>query len=331
MRLSKLFSTATLLLAAVTLVSCRGQISDKPPIQLQRNMMQQDRFNAQQENTFFEDNRSMRLPVEGTIARGEMRENLEYHEGIDESGEFTDQIPVELTRSFLYRGKERYDIFCATCHGGTGDGRGIIITGQYGYVPPPSFHDNRILEMPDGEIYSAIYNGVRTMPSYRSQVPVQDRWAIVAYIRALQSSQNVPEAEMEQYDVDLSELQRAWTEEQELLAAREAEREAAAGPPAEASADRGRELFTQQGCQACHSTDGVSGIGPTLADLYQKEVELQDGSTVTADEEYLRESIVEPSAKISAGYPAAMPPFAHLADDEIDSLIEYIETLSNNE
>ena len=92
------------------------------------------------------------------------------------------------------------------------------MTGQYGYVPAPTFHQDRLRETPDGEICSAIYNGVRNMPSYAHQVPVEDRWAIVSYVRALQASQYVSENEIAEYDIDLEELKSEYAAEQEALA-----------------------------------------------------------------------------------------------------------------
>lgn len=319
---------SVIMLIAVTLVSCRGQLSEKPPVHPQQNMYFQERFNAQQENPFFADNRSMRPPVEGTIARGGLRENTELFEGIDEDGDFVEDFPVDITRDLLYRGQDRYDIFCTMCHGGTGDGQGIIMTGQYGYVPAPSFHDERVRVLPVGEIYSAIYNGVRTMPSYRSQIPVEDRWAIVAYVRALQQSQNVDEETLQQYDVDIAALQEEYIQEQERLAALEEERTVSEAE-GDVSIERGQQLFTQNGCQACHSVDGTPMIGPTMAGLFGEDVELDDGSIVTADEEYLYESITEPGASVTAGYANVMPAFGHLSDDDINSLIEYIKSLED--
>ncbi len=180
---------------------CQGMPSEKPPIHVNPNMDWQERFNAQQENPFFEDNRSDRLPVEGTVSRGGLKADLAYYEGVTENGNYVSRIPVELNRAIVERGKERYQIFCTMCHGGTGAGDGIVI--GYGYVPPPSFNEDRILNMPDGELYSAIYNGVRSMPSYRHQIPVEDRWAIVAYIRALQRSQNATPQDLERLGVDV--------------------------------------------------------------------------------------------------------------------------------
>lgn len=319
------FSLIAVLAVALTLVSCRGQLSDKPPVHPQQNMYFQERFNAQQENSFFENNMAMRAPVEGTVARGELRDNIALYEGITENGDFVEEFPMEITKEFLYRGQDRYDVFCTMCHGGTGDGQGIIMTGQYGYVPAPSFHLDRILAMPDGEIYSAIYNGIRNMPSYATQIPVEDRWAIVAYVRALQESQNADEEILREYNVDIAALQAAYTQEQERLA--ELEEEQTSDSESEVSIERGQQLFTQNGCQACHSVDGAAMIGPTLAGLFESEREFTDGSTAVADEEYLYESITEPGARITAGYDNVMPPFGHLSDDDVYSIVEYIKSL----
>ncbi len=326
MKLAKTRISA-LLIVSFAFISCRGQISDKPPVHPNPNMDFQERFNAQEENPFFADGRSMRTPVEGTIARGNLRNNTAYYEGVDDNEDFIEEIPVELTRSFLERGKERYDIFCTPCHGGTGDGRGIIMTGQYGYVPAPSFHRDVSYEMPVGEFYSAISNGIRNMPSYASQIPVEDRWAIVAYIRALQRSQNVSEEEMEQFDVDLAELHNVYEAEQERLQTLEEAR--SGGGDEEPTAERGESVFVQNACQACHSTDGTRLVGPSFQNLFGSERTFEDGTTLTADEDYLRESIQDPSAKIVEGYLNAMVPYDYLSDSDIESLIEYIKSLSD--
>jgi mono/diheme cytochrome c family protein len=317
---------SALLLISVMIISCRGQLSDKPPIRHHFNMNFQERFNAQQENPFFEDGMAMRMPVEGTVARGNLRHDAALFEGLDEGGNYISEIPFELTREFLNCGRERYDIFCQMCHGGAGDGRGIIMTGGYGYVPAPTFHSDNSRGMPDGEIYSAIANGVRNMPSYATQIPVEDRWAIVAYVRALQRSQYVPAAEMERYDIDLAELRRIFTEEQSRLEALAAARAAGAGE--EVSAERGEALFVRNACQACHSLDGTSGVGPSIAGLYGSERNFTDGTSTIADEEYIIESIVEPGALIVQGYDNVMVPYAHLSESELQSLVEFIRSLS---
>lgn len=318
-----------LLLVSVVIMSCRGQQTDKPPIRHHFNMTSQDRFNAQQENPFFEDGMAMRTPVEGTIARGNLRHDMAFYEGRDEDGNYIDEIPVELTESFLYRGKERYDIFCTACHGGIGDGNGVIMVGGYGYVPAPSFHTDQSRNMPNGEMYSAIAEGIRTMPSYASQIKVEDRWAIVAYIRALQRSQNIPEEQMEQFDLDLAELQEIYRTEQERAAALAEARARTAVE--EVSVEAGEQSFIRNGCQACHSLDGTQVLGPTFQGLYQSEVTLDDGSTVIADEEYLIESIVDPSAKIVAGFDNVMPPYDFLSENEVQSLVEFIKSHSDEQ
>jgi mono/diheme cytochrome c family protein len=189
------FKHTSLLILGLILAGCQGMPSEKPPIHINPNMDWQPKFKAQDKNTFFEDNRGMRTPVEGTVARGLLNDDAAYYQGVTESGAYVAKAPVELTRAFLYRGKERYEIFCQPCHGATGAGDGIVV--RSGLVPPPSFHDATVKAMPDGQIYSAIYNGVRTMSSYRTQIPAEDRWAIVSYIRALQRSQSATATDLQ--------------------------------------------------------------------------------------------------------------------------------------
>lgn len=171
------------------LAGCRGTQSDDAPIHLNLNMDFQERFDPQEANPFFADNRSMRPLVPGTVARGTLREDVAFYEGRTQGGGFINQLPVPTTRALLERGRERFDIFCAPCHGQVGDGEGIITTGGFGYTPAPTFHSDRLREMQEGYFYDVIANGIRTMPAYGHQVPPADRWAIVAYIRALQRSQ----------------------------------------------------------------------------------------------------------------------------------------------
>ena len=187
------------LLAVVVLTGCQGTISQKEPIHINPNMDWQERFEAQEANPFFADSRAMRAPVKGTVARGFLKENDALWTGKTASGSWA-SIPVEVNLELLERGRERYDIFCSVCHGLAGDGQGIIMTGGYGYVPAPTFHSEMVRAQADGYLYNALTYGVRSMPGYGTQIPVEDRWAIVAYIRALQRSQNasasdVPENE----------------------------------------------------------------------------------------------------------------------------------------
>jgi len=326
-RVSKL---SFLLVLSLVLLSCRGEKFDHQPIHPNMNMDQQERYEAQEYNTFFEDGRSMRMPVEGTVARGNLREDQAYYQGINEDSSFVDNIPVDVTKSFILRGQKQYDTYCAPCHGITGDGQGIIMTGQYGYVPAPSYHIDRLRDIEDGYLYSTIANGIRNMPAYAHQVKVEDRWAIVAYIRALQRSQYVPENQMEQYDVDLASLRQEFEEAQQREMEQQAAAEASSGG-GDVSAERGEQLYTQNACQTCHSRDGSDGIGPTHLNVFGREEQMTDGTTITVDEEYLRESIVDPNAKIVEGYDPVMASYSFLSDDEVQSLIEYMKTLSDNQ
>jgi len=166
----------------------RGQPSESPPIRVNPNMDEQPKLKPQSVSAMFKDGAGMRAPVDGTVARGHLNEDDAFYLGLDEIGKAISKSPLPIDMKSLKRGQERFNIYCAPCHGQVGDGQGIMI--KYGYVPPPSFHIDRIRDLPDGEIFGVISNGIRNMPSYKLQVPVADRWAIVNYLRALQLSQN---------------------------------------------------------------------------------------------------------------------------------------------
>lgn len=188
--------TKFILVALVLIIAgCyQGRPSEKEPIHLVPNMDQQPKYRPQAESFYFKDGATMRQPVEGTVARGELRDDVEFYFGrnIDQNsaGSFLTSLPPSITYSqaLLLRGQERYDIFCSPCHGRTGNGRGIIV--DRGMAPPPSFHLDHMRKYPAGQIFEVITNGIRNMPPYKYQIPVEDRWAIVAYFRALQRSQN---------------------------------------------------------------------------------------------------------------------------------------------
>lgn len=192
-----------LLMLIALMGACGGQPSEKTPIHTQYNMHWQNRFNAQEENPFFEDRRAMRTPVEGTVARGKLENDLAYFQGINDDGSYVDTIPVDLSRSFLKRGQDQFNVYCTPCHGGVGDGNGPV--SEYGYVAASLLSDNT-RNMPDGEIYSAIYNGVQTMNSYRHKIDVEDRWAVVAYVRALQLSQDAGDEDLRRLNIDPGEV-----------------------------------------------------------------------------------------------------------------------------
>jgi cytochrome c len=156
----------------------------------------QEKFEAQEANPFFADGAAMRKPVSGTVARGLLKDDVRFFEGRTEDGAYVSDMPMPVTRTLLERGQERYNVFCSVCHGKAGDGQGVIMTGNYGYTPATSYHSERIREAADGYLYDVVANGVRNMPGYAQQIPVADRWAIVAYIRALQRSQNATEGDL---------------------------------------------------------------------------------------------------------------------------------------
>ena len=187
---------AAAVLAAVLVTGCRGNLSGRPPVHVSPNMDWQERLDPQERFTFFADGRAMRPPVPGTVARGFLREDSRFYLGREADGSFVERIPVEMTRDLLERGRDRYTIFCSMCHGDAGDGQGIIMTGGYGFVPAPSYHSDALRARSDGYLYDVLTNGVRTMPGYGQQVPVADRWAIVAYLRALQRSQWADEGDV---------------------------------------------------------------------------------------------------------------------------------------
>lgn len=187
--------TFVVLLGGLFLAGCRGSLSDKPPVHLNRNMDFQGRFESQEVNTFFADGRAMRPPVPGTVARGMLKDDVRFYEGREADGSYVATIPVRVTRELVLRGRERYDIYCAICHGKVGDGQGIVMTGGYGFAQV-GYHNDRLRQIESGYFYDVISNGIRTMPAYGQQVSVADRWAITAYVRALQRSQNASEGDI---------------------------------------------------------------------------------------------------------------------------------------
>lgn len=174
-------------------MGCRSETSAQPPIMLERNMFQQQRYNPQSRSKFFVDGRSMRPPVEHTqvrefetapeIADGELADGTGYVLALPDS------VVSQLggMGGAVKRGQERYNIYCRPCHDATGAGHGTVI--KRGMAQPPTFHDERVRHMPDGQLFATISHGVRNMPAYNYSIPVNDRWAIVSYVRALELSQ----------------------------------------------------------------------------------------------------------------------------------------------
>ncbi len=195
---SRIFMFRNFVIAAMVIMlsaGCgRGSSSEKPPIHLNPNMDSQEKYKAQSESHYFADGSAMRKPVEGTVARGQLREDAAYFTGKDDQGKPMKKIPVELTMELLERGRERFDIYCSPCHSRVGDGQGIMVTRKY--AAPPTFHQDRLRDIEDGYIFGVITNGFGNMPLYAHQVRVEDRWAIVSYLRALQRSRSATEKDI---------------------------------------------------------------------------------------------------------------------------------------
>lgn len=170
------------LVALAILVGCRNDMHDQP------------RFKPLAKSDFYADLRSSRAPVEGTVARGDLREDSYFYTGKIGANP-GDYMPAEVpvNEENLERGRERFNIYCAPCHSRVGDGNGMI--PQRGYRHPPSYHSDRLRKAPLGYFFDVMTNGFGAMPDYASQIPPDDRWRIVAYIRALQLSQNATVAE----------------------------------------------------------------------------------------------------------------------------------------
>ena len=175
-------------LVLLALAGCRGMTSHQPPIHLNPNMDQQKRFDPEEPNAFFPDGRADRTPPEGTMPTTSAPGDPVFETG--KSGEaWSETLPAQLAldRAFLERGRGRFEIYCAPCHGAAGEGNGTV-AARAGSWKPPSFHDDRLRAMAVGQIYDIATHGVRTMPAYATQVPAADRWAIAAYVRVLQRS-----------------------------------------------------------------------------------------------------------------------------------------------
>lgn len=193
------------LVAIAGIAGCRGQTSDDPPIMPERNMYDTERYNPESYSQFYPDHRTMRSPVEGTVARDRYEDDPEMATGLlpDKSGYAMTVPQAAIQRAgglekMLARGQERFTIYCTPCHGRTGDGKGMVVCKRErvtdpcesrGFPPLPSYEDPRLRHMPDGQLFATITHGARTMPAYGPQIPIADRWAIVSYVRALQLSQ----------------------------------------------------------------------------------------------------------------------------------------------
>lgn len=154
-----------------------------------QDMHNQPRYKALASTDFFDDGRSARPAIDDTVARGQLHIDQARYTG-KENGKDIDAFPIQITQADVLRGQQRFNIFCSPCHGRLGDGRGMIVSR--GLRQPPSYHDPRLVNAPIGHFFDVMTNGYGAMYSYASRVPVDDRWRIAAYIRALQLSQNAP-------------------------------------------------------------------------------------------------------------------------------------------
>lgn len=198
------FSTALFALAAPLALSlgCQGNRSELPPVHLINQMDFQQRYDAQEVNPFFKNvdcavaenkhtcqGRANRLPVQGTVAVGFLKDDDELHRGRGPDGRLIDRLPasIKLGPELLARGEERYNIYCQPCHDYTGGGRGIATMRGGGFsVQPKNLHEPQVRAMPLGYFFDVITNGKGTMLPYAAQIPAADRWAISAWVRTLQ-------------------------------------------------------------------------------------------------------------------------------------------------
>lgn len=182
-----LFFFGLTVLVVMLIAGKRGDFSRRPPMELFPDMDRQPKLRPQEPNRFFSDGFSSRLPVAGTVARGWPVEDTPVNTGkIKGTTNWVETIPIPLSYALMQRGQERFQIHCAVCHGAVGDGKGI--TSKYGMLITANLHDPRLVRMTDGEIFNTITHGKNTMGAYGANTTVPDRWAIVAYVRALQRS-----------------------------------------------------------------------------------------------------------------------------------------------
>lgn len=161
--------------------------------ELRKKMYNQPKYEPLESSEFFEDGKSARPVPEGTVARGDLQTNKTFYVG-KTNGAFVQRIPLTVDSNLVARGRERFNIYCAVCHDRAGTGNGMVV--QRGYTQPPSYHSERLRNQPDGYFYDVITTGFGRMPSYAKQIKPRDRWAIVAYVRALQLSQNAELADV---------------------------------------------------------------------------------------------------------------------------------------
>jgi mono/diheme cytochrome c family protein len=168
-------------LSLLALNACRQDMHDQP------------KYIPLRDSQFFRDGSSARPLVEDTVARGTLQEDAAFYTGKQNGAEVT-TLPFALTQAVLDRGEQRFNIYCSPCHDRAGTGQGMIV--RRGYRPPPSYHIDRLRNAPIGHFFDVMTNGFGAMPDYRAQIAPRDRWAIAAYIRALQLSQHAAQSDI---------------------------------------------------------------------------------------------------------------------------------------
>ncbi len=192
------YTLTFLVVLTISVMGFRGMRSTQPPIEVFPDMDRQAHYKPQAASKFFSDGRTDRPTPAGTVPRGRsetgeadpafLRADDALYLGKNADGTFVPGIPVAVSESMIKRGQDRYMIYCTACHGAVGDGNGI--TKQYGMVATPTFHDARLRDMASGELYNTVANGKNTMQGYADKLTPDDRWAVVAYVRALQRAQH---------------------------------------------------------------------------------------------------------------------------------------------
>jgi mono/diheme cytochrome c family protein len=198
--------TCAAVLPVALAVKARHSKTDKTRIHIIQDMDSQPKYKAQRENPIFADGRADREAVPGTVAVGHLNEDDHFYRGrVGGAWARTFPAQVELSEETMARGKQRFGIYCTPCHGQAGQGDGMVhkraeALAQGGWIQPSNMTQEYLRNMPVGELYNTISNGIRNMPAYGPQIPPEDRWAIIMYVRALQKSQagtlnDVPESE----------------------------------------------------------------------------------------------------------------------------------------
>jgi mono/diheme cytochrome c family protein len=195
-------------MTAGALAGCRGEKSADPPFHLISDMQNQAHRLPQSTSPLFADGRSNRRAEEHTIAVGHLKEDDAFFRGVDATGKPIKRVPFEVTQKTVDRGRDRFNIYCTPCHDKTGSGNGTVV--QRGFVKPPQLFAEHAQSLTDGEIFGIISKGQNNMPSYAAQIPEDDRWAIVTWVRVLQQSQaakvdDIPAAERGKIEAPESE------------------------------------------------------------------------------------------------------------------------------